>query len=100
MHVITQKRINDAKMSYPESATSLDHWYKLMRTSRFHDFAELRLAFGSVDKVGKLFVFNIGGNKLRLVAAIHFNSGKVFIRHVLTHAEYDRNAWKRHEGLQ
>lgn len=71
-----------------------------MRAGYFRDFAELRLSFGSVDKVGKLFVFDIGGNKLRLIAAIHFNSGKVFIRHILSHADYDRNHWKRQEGLQ
>lgn len=100
MHIITQKRINDAKLAYPEAATGLDYWYRIMRTERFRDFAELRRNFGSVDKVGKLFVFDIGGNKLRLIAAIHFNSGKVFIRHVLNHAEYDRNLWKKQEGLQ
>ena len=76
MHVITQKRINDAKAIYPEVATALDYWYKTMRAGHFRGFAELRLNFGSVDKVGKLFVFDIGGNKLRLIAAIHFNSVK------------------------
>ncbi len=100
MHIITQKRINDAKSKYPEAAAGLEHWHKTMKTSRFRDFAELRSIFGGVDKVGNLFVFNLGGNKLHLIAAIHFNSGKVFIRHILTHAEYDRNNWKRQEGLQ
>jgi mRNA interferase HigB len=40
-------------------------------------------------------VFNIGGNKYRLIAAIHFNRQKVYIRHVLTHPEYDRGRWKK-----
>jgi mRNA interferase HigB len=53
-----------------------------------------------VDKVGQVFVFNVGGNKLRLVAAVHFNVGKVFVRHVLSHAEYDRGTWKYREGIQ
>jgi mRNA interferase HigB len=44
--------------------------------------------------VGKLTVFNIGGNKVRLVAAIHFNRNKLYIRYVLTHTEYDKNKWK------
>jgi mRNA interferase HigB len=39
-------------------------------------------------------------HRRRLVAAIHFNTGRTFVRHVLTHAEYDRGAWKRKEGLQ
>lgn len=71
-----------------------------MKRGRFENFAELRATFGSVDKVGPLFVFKLGANKLRLVAAVHFNSGKVFVRHVLSHAEYDRGRWKRQEGIQ
>jgi mRNA interferase HigB len=39
-------------------------------------------------------VFNVGGNKLRIICAVHFNTGKVFIRTVLNHTEYDRDAWK------
>ncbi len=43
----------------------------------------------------QLIVFNIGGGKYRLITSIHFNRGKVYIRNVLTHREYDRGAWKR-----
>jgi len=45
--------------------------------------------------VGNLVVFNIGGNKYRLIAAIHFNRHKLYIRDVLTHAEYDKERWKK-----
>ena len=100
MRIITQKRINDAKITYPETASALDFWYKTMKAGNYRDFSELRHIYGSVDKVGKLFVFDIGGNKLRLIAAIHFNTGKVFIRQILNHAEYDRNYWKKQEGLR
>jgi len=47
-----------------------------------------------VDKVGKFTVFDIGGNKFRLIAVIHYNRKKVYIRHVLTHVEYDSDKWK------
>jgi mRNA interferase HigB len=50
--------------------------------------------FPSVDKIGDKFVFDIGGNKLRLIAAIHFNTKKVFVRIVLTHKQYDKGDWK------
>ena len=52
------------------------------------------MLFPSTDKVGDVFVFDIAGNKLRLIAAIHFNKGRVFIRAVLTHKEYDQGGWK------
>tara|TARA_Y100000588_G_scaffold18341_1_gene18896 strand:+ start:708 stop:908 length:201 start_codon:yes stop_codon:yes gene_type:complete len=65
-----------------------------MRQSQFSSFAALRRTFPAADKVGDLVVFNIAGNKYRLVVSIHFNRGKVYVRHVLTHREYDRGGWK------
>lgn len=47
------------------------------------------------DQVGKFTVFNIGGNKVRLIAAVHYNRNKIYIRHVLTHCEYDAGKWKK-----
>ncbi len=66
-----------------------------MENEVFADFNELRATFASADFVNGLTVFNIGGNKYRLIAAIHYNRRKVFIRAVLTHEEYDRGKWKR-----
>ena len=50
----------------------------------------------TADLVGKFVVFDIGGNKYRLIAAIHYNRGKLFVRHVLTHSEYDEGNWKEY----
>jgi len=66
-----------------------------MEREIFSDFNELRQTFASADYVDGLTVFNVGGNKYRLIAAIHYNRHKVYIRNVLTHADYDREAWKR-----
>lgn len=71
-----------------------------MRRAQFADFSQLKASFGSVDKVRHLYVFDVGVNKLRLIAAIHFNTGKVFIRHILTHREYDEQTWKKREGIK
>jgi len=56
--------------------------------------SELRTTFPSADWVEGLIVFNIGGNRYRLIAAIHFNRKRVYIRYVLTHEEYDQGAWR------
>jgi len=66
----------------------------IMSKTDIGSFAELKRVFRSVDKVGKFTVFDIGGNKFRLIAAVHYNRKKVYIRHVLTHAEYDSDKWK------
>ncbi len=100
MHVITKSRIVDAQKRYPESSTALSAWFQLVKENEFRSFAELRSLFPSVDKVKNLYVFNVGGNKLRVICAIHFNRGKVFIGYVLTHQEYDLDRWKKQEGIQ
>jgi mRNA interferase HigB len=94
VHVITRKRLRDFAVRHRQAAEPLGVWYALMSKSDFGSFAELKRVFGSVGKVGKFTVFDIGGNKYRLVAAIHSNRWKAYIRHVLTHAEYDRQKWK------
>lgn len=95
MHVISRKALREFWEKYPDSQTPLSRWFKIMEKQDFGDFAELRATFPNADKVGDLIVFNIGGNKYRLIASIHFNRGKVYIRHVLPHAEYDKGGWRK-----
>ena len=94
MHVITRKRLNEYAAKHPEASASLAHWYQLVSKKNYANFAELRSDFPAADQVGKLTVFNVGGNKVRLIAAIHYNRQRVYIRAVLTHKEYDKEAWK------
>ena len=94
MHLITRKTLRTFWQKYPDSRTALEKWSKIIEKNNFDSFAQLRATFPSADLVGKLIVFNIGGNKYRMITAIHFNRRKVYIRHILTHAEYDTNNWK------
>ena len=94
MHIITRKRLNEFAQKYPDAEASLRHWYKLMKRGNFRSFAQLHTVFPHADQVNKLTVFNIGGNKARLIAAIHYNRQKIYVRAVLTHDEYDRGIWK------
>lgn len=94
MHIISRKALRIFWTTHPDSQTLLLRWYRIIKRSTFRTFAELRVSFPSADMMNDLVVFNIGGNKYRLVASIHFDRGKVFVRHLLTHAEYDRGAWK------
>ena len=95
MHVVSRKALRLFWGQHPDSQTALVRWFKVMRQTDFRNFAELRAVFPSADKVDDWTIFNIGGNKCRLIASIHFNRRKVYIRHVLTHQEYDRGSWKR-----
>lgn len=94
MHIISRKKLNEFAETHTEARPSLAHWYYLAKRLNFSDYAELRETFPSADQVGKLTVFNVGGNKIRLIAAIHYNRKKIYVRAVLTHSEYDEQRWK------
>jgi len=94
MHIITRKRLFEFAKKYPDCSTALESWYRIAKHTKFKSYADLKQTFPSADQVGKLTVFNIGGNKARLIAAIHYNTSRVYIRHILTHKEYDRGTWK------
>jgi mRNA interferase HigB len=95
VHVISRKALVEFWERYPDSKEPLLRWYKIMANSEYESFDSLRRTFPSADQVKDLVIFNIGGNKYRLIASIHFNRGKVYIRHVLTHRQYDQGAWKQ-----
>ena len=94
MHVITRKRLNEFAEKHSDAKSPLARWYAIIRKRRFSNFVKLREVFPQADQVGKFTVFNIGGNKVRLIAAVHYNRNKLYIRHVLTHDEYDTSKWK------
>ena len=95
MHVIAKPILVQFWTKHRDGEGPLRAWHSIMEKQVFADFNSLRSTFASADYVEPLTVFNVGGNKFRLVAAIHYNRGKVYIRHVLTHDEYDRGKWKR-----
>jgi len=94
VHIISRKALIQFWEKHPDSKTALARWFKVMKTTEFQSFNDIRTVFPSADMVQDWIVFNIGGNKYRLIASIHFNRGKVYVRHILTHTEYDRGDWK------
>ena len=95
MRVISPKLLRQFWAVHPGVRKPLDLWLKLTQAADWSSFADVQLLFGKrVDRYKQFVVFDIGGNKYRLIAAIHYNTGLVYIRHVLTHAEYDTDKWK------
>lgn len=95
MHVITRLRLTEFWQKHPNAQSSLQAWYKLVSSARWKNLVEVKKVFPSADLVGNFVVFNISGNNYRLIALIDFKFQKVFVRHVLTHADYDKDNWKK-----
>jgi mRNA interferase HigB len=100
MHVISVKALKQFWAAHPMAETGLKYWYKIASNSQWKHIEDVRRSFPHADSVGHLTVFNIGGNKYRLIAKIVFSKGensigKIYIRSVLTHLEYDKGNWKK-----
>ncbi|MBW4792129.1 type II toxin-antitoxin system HigB family toxin [Pseudomonas tolaasii] len=94
MRVISEKRIWEAKQKWPHSASALDQWYRIMKRNDPKDFAAMKTMFPATDKVGVFHVFDIGGNKLRLIAGVEYRAQRVYIKHLLDHRDYEKDKWK------
>jgi mRNA interferase HigB len=84
-----------------EAEASLRAWVQQARAAEWRSFAEARKTFPSADMAtvanGRpVTVFNIAHNRYRLIAAVHYNTRIVYTLMILTHKEYDRDAWKEH----
>lgn len=94
MRLISNKALREFASLYPEADVPLRAFRAKVEKGTYSNFAGLRATFRGVDKVGDRCVFNIGGNKYRVVAIVQFDKQRVFVKAVLTHADYDRGAWK------
>jgi mRNA interferase HigB len=73
----------------------LDRWYRVTKRADWASFADVKQTFSTADLVAPHIVFDIGGNRYRLVAEANFRKRVVFIRDIMTHREYEKGAWKR-----
>jgi mRNA interferase HigB len=93
MHVISRKKLKEAAGKHAELTGPLDAWFRIAKKASWRSLADVRRTFSSADAVGKWTIFNVKGNQYRLVAEINYMFGRVYIRHVLTRAEYDQGGW-------
>jgi mRNA interferase HigB len=91
MRIVTYKRIQEFSEKHADAEIPLKYWYSSVSKKDWSSFNDIKQDFNSVDYVGNHhFVFNIKGNKYRLIAIISFNAKKVYIRFIGSHVEYDK----------
>ena len=94
MNVISQKTLRAFWELHPIAELPLRTWYRTCRKARWKNLDEVQEVYTHADSYGTCTVFNIGGNKYRLIVKCNYARQTIHVKHVLTHAEYDRERWK------
>jgi len=99
VRIISRKALREAAKRYSGSEPGLDAWYRIAKSAEWRSLQDVRKTYASADGVnvgGRTYtVFNIAGNKLRLITDIVYRYQTIYVKHVLTHAEYDKETWKK-----
>lgn len=94
MHVISGKKLREFWLIHRAAEMPLRAWLNRVENSAWTKFADVRLDYPHADQYERCVIFNISGNKYRLITSIHYNRQKVYVRNVLTHDQYDVGGWK------
>jgi mRNA interferase HigB len=95
VRIISRKQIRDACARQSEWCASLNAWYKITKYADWKNFAKVRNSWKNSDVVGRFVVFDISHNRCRLIATIKYKWRMVYIRRILSHAEYDEKEWQK-----
>lgn len=94
MHVISYRRLREYGEKHSDCREPLDNWYKIASKAVWSKLVEVQSIFPMAEAVGNFTVFNIKGNKYRLIVSIDYEMQLIYIKYILTHAEYDKENWK------
>ncbi len=101
MHIISKRPFVNAARDYPNQRGALDAVYRRIKKGKYNSPEEMRRVFPSLDNFKykkKWWVIDIAGNHLRMIAYIHFTQNRLYVKHILTHAEYDQLCWRQSKG--
>ncbi len=94
MRVISRKILRDYCQSHANACDALYDWYRVASKARWQNLTEVQATYKTAEAVGNFTVFNIKGNRYRLIVDIIYEQQRIYIKYVLTHAEYDKDKWK------
>ena len=95
MHIISRKKLKEPATRHADLEAPLDVWFRIAKRASWQTLTDVRKTFATADLVKRWTVFDIKGNRYRLITEINYRFQRVYIRRVLTHAGYDREGWKQ-----
>ena len=94
MHIISYRKIREFSVKHSDSRIALDNWYKVASQASWSSIVDVQTVFPSAEAVGGFTVFNIKGNRYRLIVSIDYSKQVIYVKYILTHSEYDKEKWK------
>ena len=95
MHIITRTTLREFWEKHPDAEEALSLWYTRSKHAKWRKLLDVQHNYRTAESVGRFTVFNIMRNRYRLIVRIEYERQIIYIRHVLTHKEYDRDKWKK-----
>jgi len=95
VNVIGKRGLLEKASRYPDATVAVQDWFDAARAANWRNLEEVRGTYPATDMVGSLAIFNIKGNRYRLIARMAFPCRRIYIKEFLTHAEYTKGAWKK-----
>ncbi len=97
MHLITISNLRQDAAPYPDGQKQLKEWYDIVKIADWQSLIDVQTIYRDAEAVGNVTVFNINGNKYRLIVSIDYEAQLIYYKYFLTHAQYDKNDWKNDE---
>ena len=94
MHLISIRKLRNDAAIYPDISQAIEAWYGVVKKAQWKKLEDVRTIYRDAEAVGNFTVFNIKGNKYRLIVGIDYIGGTIYYKYLLTHADYDKNRWK------
>jgi mRNA interferase HigB len=94
MHLIAISRLREAAAKFPDVAIQIEDWNEIVNIANWQNLTEVQQTYPSAEAVGNFTVFNIKGNRYRLIVSINYLKQIIYFKYFLTHAEYNKDNWK------
>src|SRR5437899_628471 len=95
VNVISKRVLFEKARRHSDSLSAVQVWFDTAAQQIWTSLEDIRETFPDADMLGPLVIFNIRGNRYRLIVRIVFRYRRVYIKEFLTHAEYDKGGWKQ-----
>jgi mRNA interferase HigB len=94
VRVFSRSVLRDFCENHADSCEALYSWYRVASKAQWQNLMEVQQNYPTAEAVSNFTVFNIKGNKYRLIVDLVYSKQRIFVKYILTHAEYDKDRWK------